>query len=292
MDVSIGVMAYNEEKNIALLLQRLLGQKTKKVTIKEIVVVSCSDDNTNSIVKNFEKKNSVVRLLVEAQREGKSAAINKFLKEANSDVIVLESADTLPEKNAVEQLCNPLRAERIGVVGAKVIPLAGNNDFFNYVSTLLWGLHHELALHKPKFGEMVAFRHPKEELSNTAVDEEEIASMMELQGLRIVYEPGAVVYNKGPENVKDFIIQRRRIYCGHLALKKKGYIVSTLNSLKVLKAALKIYPFLKKPLYFLGASILEMTGRTLGLIDYLRKKDHLVWKTAKTTKNPVLKESL
>ncbi|MBU0666785.1 MAG: glycosyltransferase [Nanoarchaeota archaeon] len=46
MDVSIGVMAYNEEGNINSLLNALLKQKTKQAFIKEIIVVSSgSTDN-------------------------------------------------------------------------------------------------------------------------------------------------------------------------------------------------------------------------------------------------------
>ena len=54
MDVSIGIMAYNEEKNIGNLLKTLLKQNLSFV--KEIIVVnSGSTDKTAKIVKKFTK---------------------------------------------------------------------------------------------------------------------------------------------------------------------------------------------------------------------------------------------
>ena len=47
---------------------------------------------------------------------------------------------------------------------------------------------------------------------------------MKEAGYEIRYVPEAVVHNKGPETVGDFIRQRRRIAAGHLhLLKSQGY---------------------------------------------------------------------
>ena len=60
IDVSIGIMAYNEERNIGKLLNILLNQRLKTTHISEIVVVSSgSTDKTDSIVKNAAKKNKI-----------------------------------------------------------------------------------------------------------------------------------------------------------------------------------------------------------------------------------------
>ena len=54
MDVSVGIMAFNEEKNMGRLLKALLSQELKKVRIEEIIVVSDgSTDKTNEIVKEL-----------------------------------------------------------------------------------------------------------------------------------------------------------------------------------------------------------------------------------------------
>ena len=56
--VSIGIMAYNEEKNISHLLDSILNQKLNSRLIKEIIVISSgSADQTNKIVKQYANKN-------------------------------------------------------------------------------------------------------------------------------------------------------------------------------------------------------------------------------------------
>ena len=77
----IGIMAYNEGRNIGRLLQALLGQKLEKVKIANIfIIASGCTDNTCEIVKEYQKKDKRIKLLTQEHREGKSSAINLFIK--------------------------------------------------------------------------------------------------------------------------------------------------------------------------------------------------------------------
>ena len=80
---SIGIMAYNEEANIGQLLKALVTQRMSAATLSEIVVVASGcTDGTQAIVKAWCRRDSRVRLLVQAGREGKASAINYFLMNA------------------------------------------------------------------------------------------------------------------------------------------------------------------------------------------------------------------
>jgi len=84
-NLSLGIIAYNEEANIALLLQRVLNQKfTNGYNLKEIFVVAfgCTD-RTEDIVINVMKRDERIKLLSQPQREGKASAINLFLSKAS-----------------------------------------------------------------------------------------------------------------------------------------------------------------------------------------------------------------
>ena len=107
---------------------------------------------------------------------------------------------------------------------------------------------------------------------------------------RCKYIPDAVVYNKGPENIKDFLVQRRRIYAGHIHIEKtEGYRASSMMPKKIIEL---IYftlkdakPSFKEIVWFFGAILLELCGRLLGMYDfYIKKKNPYVWDIAKTTK--------
>lgn len=288
MEISIGIIAHNEEKNIERLIYSLFNQKLDNFKIKEVIVVSSgSKDKTNKIVKTISKNNPLIKLITEKERKGKFSAINLFIKNAKSRILVLESADTIPKDDCVERICIPLLNKKIGICASRPVPINEKNSFMGFAVHLLWNLHHEISLENVKFGEMIAFRNIIKELPGTSVDEEFIAMIIKNMGLKDYYAKDAIVYNKGPENIKDFIKQRRRIYAGHLELKRrKNYNAITMRWPLVIK---KLFRFLEvRPLFLfwaVGAVILESYSRLLGTYDfYIRKEKHYIWDVAESTK--------
>ena len=94
---SIGIMAYNEEANIGRLLDTLLKEAPGGFFIGEIIVVSSgSTDSTETIVRKFADRDPRVIPLIQKKREGKASAVNCFLARAAGDLLILESADTVP----------------------------------------------------------------------------------------------------------------------------------------------------------------------------------------------------
>jgi poly-beta-1,6-N-acetyl-D-glucosamine synthase len=289
LSVSVCVPAFNEEDNIANLLISLTNQVPSNVKIDQIIVVSSgSTDRTAIITKDFSQKDSRIKLINQKKREGKVSAINEFLKVASNDIIILESADTIPGKETIENLCLPFKNPKIGMVGAHPIPTNDQDSFMGYVSHLLWGLHHRIAKKNPKCGELVAFRKVFETIPNTAVDEAWIEYEIIKKNYEIAYAPEAIVYNKGPETISDLIKQRRRIACGHIDLRKRTkFEVSSSKIWSVFPAILGVFPGRKpeKWVYFGSAFALEGLSRFLGYYDYYKKKNkHSVWEISKTTK--------
>ncbi len=287
---SIGIMAYNEEPNIAQLLLSLQTQKLNEADIREIIVVASGcTDKTADIAREFSSRDLRIKLLIQEKREGKSSAINYYLKNAKGDIIILESADTIPEEGALEKLVLPFKNSQIGMTGARPVPVNDPATFMGFAAHLLWRLHHEIALNEPKMGEMIAFRNLIKDIpTESAVDEASIESQITRLGYKIVYVPQAIVKNKGPENIRDFIRQRRRIHAGHLALKKtQGYPVSTMDGTRIIKVLAKNFSFNMKSVFFTPLVILlEVYGRMLGFYDFMTKKNsHTVWKMAVSTKD-------
>jgi len=158
-NISIGVMAYNEEKNIGNCLNALLSQKINLGEINEIIVVSSgSTDNTNEIIKQYCLNDNRIRLIEQSERLGKASAINEYLKEASGDLAILESADTITEDDTIEKLIQPFKNDKVGMVGAHPIPINDKKGIITFFVKKLWRLHHLMALDNPKCGEMVAFR--------------------------------------------------------------------------------------------------------------------------------------
>ncbi|HVO85330.1 MAG TPA: glycosyltransferase [Syntrophobacteria bacterium] len=290
ISVSIGVMAHNEQANVGRLLQVLTEQKTRRVVIDEILVVSSgSTDGTDDIVGRWEKRDPRIRLIRQERREGKACAINVFLREARNDLLVLESADTLPLSNTVELLVRPLEDERVGMTGARPIPVNGRESLLGAAVHLMWDLHHRLALERPKLGEMVAFRKVLDNIPpESAVDEASLEAAICGVGLTLVYVPEAIVRNKGPKSIGEFLRQRRRIQAGHLWLRAaSGYRVSTSSVARIVNHLVSVCsPSARGLLVAAGAVLLEGLGRGLGWFDFrVRKKNPFIWTMAPSTKN-------
>ncbi len=293
LECSIGVMAFNEQANIGFLLESLLRQRlcTCKI-IKIAVVTSGSTDNTVPIVESIAKYHSIVELIVQERREGKASAINLFLSKAKGDIVVIESGDTIPEKDTIENLLCPFHDPKVGMTGAHPIPVNVSNTFMGFTVNLFWQLHHELALKHPKLGELIAFRNIVHEMpKDTAVDEASIEAIITKAGYRIHYARDAIVRNKGAETVRDFLKQRRRIIVGHKHLQMtRGYMVTTMktgNLFGLFNRLLRDMSWNFTTVFWtFGAVFLELLGRLLGDYDYyIRKKNPFVWDIANSTKH-------
>jgi poly-beta-1,6-N-acetyl-D-glucosamine synthase len=286
----IGIMAYNEEANIGQLLNALLLQKTETVDIAEIIVVASGcKDRTEDIVKEFMTRDARIRLLRQPKREGKASAVNLLMKNTVHEVVVLQSADTLPIPQTIEALVAPFADPQVGMVGGRPVPTNSPATLMGYGVHLLWDLHHQISLQHPKMGELIAFRNIFRQIPfDSAVDEASIEPLIIGQGMRLLYAAEAIVRNKGPETARDFLKQRRRIYAGHVYVKDMlGYKVSTMNGSRIAWLLLKNIRFEWRFFVWVPAIVaLEVFARLWGAYDYIiwRRKP-FAWSIAETTKN-------
>lgn len=292
VECSIGIMAYNEEANIARTIEAILKQHGPSIQINEVIIVASGcTDRTVPIVEGIARKEPRVQLYVQKKREGKASAINLFLRQAESPVVVLIGADVIPEEGALENLCTPLKNPKIGMVGGRPIPVNDPETFMGHAVHLLWRLHDCMARESPKLGEVIAFRNVISNIpTNSAVDEISIQAMISQLGYELMYEPGCVVYNKGPLTVNDFLKQRRRIYAGHLKIKnQQNYEASTMKISPIARQLLACRDFTlstpRQACWTAGAISLELYARLQGHYDHQRKREHHIWQMVDSTKN-------
>jgi cellulose synthase/poly-beta-1,6-N-acetylglucosamine synthase-like glycosyltransferase len=289
--VSVLIPAYNERRNIAELLTRLSRQRVSaEFKLNEIVVVTSGcTDGTEEIVKQMAQTDSRIKLMRQKVRDGKASAINFFLKNADSDIIVMESADTLPEAWAIDNLLRPLLRECVGMTAGRPIPLNKHESLIDRIGSLLWHVHHLISLRcPPKVGELVAFKNIVRQIpEKTAADEESIAALIQQEGFEVVYVPDAIVYNKSPRRISEFLKQRERIHVGHLWIKKhQYYVVPSLNLPLLARTLLK--EVIKNPIKILTLTPLiglEIFIRISGMIDFYLGREVHKWEVAESTKD-------
>ncbi len=288
---TVALIAHNEAANIGRLIERILTQELRLVTIAEIIVVASGcTDGTERIAQQWAGRDSRIRVLVQERREGKASAINHMLRHATESIVVLSSADLLPEPTTIEALVAPFAEPEMGLTSSRPVPVNDPQRFMGFTAHLLWALHHRINLESFKAGEMIAFRRVFERIPfHTAVDEASIEPVIRGQGYEVRYVPDAVVYNKGPETAAEFLRQRRRIYAGHLAVKRDlGYAVSTMSGWRIVRLLWRERSSRPRALVWTGAAVgLEVAGRLLGWLDHRRQRDHSVWEIATTTKELV-----
>jgi biofilm PGA synthesis N-glycosyltransferase PgaC len=288
----VGIMAFNEEANIEFLIEDLLRQRMSKFSITGIIIVTSGcTDSTQEIVKHMQKKHDVIRLLIQEQRHGKASAINLFLSQAKGDFVVLIAADTRIEEHALERILIPLFEKEVGMTGGRPMPVNRTDNFLGYGAHFLWQLHHQLSLHKPKLGEFIAFRNYIREIPmQAATDEALLEALFFHQGLSLKYVPEALVYNRGPETIKEFLSQRERIFIGHLWVKKNyHYSVSSLDNWLIAKLAIKNISFKPKHcIWTIGLILLEILARLKGAFKFfIFKSNPYIWDRITTTKSLV-----
>jgi glycosyltransferase involved in cell wall biosynthesis len=292
--VGVVVPTHNDGPNIAPLLQRLLEEPV----VGEILVIAsaCDDDTVPAVLEISNQCDGKVRLYVEAERSGKAAAVNFGIRETAMPVIVIVSGDVLPEPGAVTRLIQSLRSPGVGMAGGRPVPVNPESTRIGYAVHLLWRLHHRLALHQPKLGEMIALRSEAVvSLPRTSVDEACFQAMLESEGWRSAYVPEAVVVNKGPGSVRDFVKQRRQVHTGHLWLRhRQGYTVPSLQP------ALLLYELWrdlrsdrsrtepKRLAWTASAVAMEAWARMRARADFVKGRENHVWEMVQSTKAPAL----
>jgi cellulose synthase/poly-beta-1,6-N-acetylglucosamine synthase-like glycosyltransferase len=290
LTAAVGIMAYNEGSNIGALLDSILAQTCFANIDRVVVVASGCTDQTCQIVSAYAARNPKIELIEEPDRAGKTAAINKFLLSATEEIILISSGDLIYEPATVEQLLEPFAHPEIGMVGAHPIPLNRDDTFFGYASQLMWHLHHEVSMHDPKMGELIAFRNVFRRLNPTAIsDELSVHQLIRSSGYTSVYAPKAVVYNKGPGRLDEFIAQRMRCISGNLQIMRDHNVpVSTMRTLPVIRAAVPYALRHWKRLHWtIATAALELYCRMRSQVVFRSQKKlrrYAVWEPAVSTK--------
>jgi cellulose synthase/poly-beta-1,6-N-acetylglucosamine synthase-like glycosyltransferase len=293
--VSVLIPVFNEEQNIAKLLDRV-GRSDGRHERDIVVIASGCTDRTAQLAHLFAAEEPRVRVLEQPLREGKASAISLGLGLAYHDAIVLISGDVLPEPDALDLLVARLAEPGVGAVGARPVPLNARRGLTGFAVFAMWRLHHLISLTaaEPKCGEMMAFRRRDEdgrglivELPDTAVDEASIQAMVSRAGLRSVYEPRAVVNMWGPKTLRDWMIQRRRINAGHIQLSRTGYQPSTMSVGRTLAAILRDRELRWHPFRMTALACMEGVARLAGWLDVVHGRSHTVWTAVESTKQPI-----
>lgn len=192
--VSIIIRSKNEERWIGSCLRSILNQNFKNYEI--ILVDNKSTDSTIKIAKNYRVK------IINIEKYKPGFSINRGIKVAKGDVIVILSAHCIPkDKNWLSNLIKPLKNKNIAGVYGRQEPLSYSSDYDKRDLINTFGLDKILQKNDPFFHNANSallkttwlkfrFNEKVDSLEDRVWGQDVINS-----GHKIVYEPKASVYH-------------------------------------------------------------------------------------------------
>jgi len=297
--LTVGICAYNEAWNIGNLLENILQSQAMPEDSEIITVCSGCEDNTPEIIRKFSEKDSRVRLIEEPRRVGKAAAVNRILSEAKGDKIIFISADVTPKPGCFSGLITAMKDLGVGISCGKPEPIQRGSPLVRGIVETLWGFHN---WQLEKLNHAGLLMHASEVFcirggivpqvpQGTVNDDAFLAVATKDIGYSIKYVPSSRVQVYGPQNLSDYLNQRRRIIVGHYQVRKitgkfsQYLFYSLLAKPKPTIAMVVEYFVMARRLGGgLAAAFIEVVANLLALSDVIRRKSHAVWSISRTTK--------
>ncbi len=212
--ISIGITAFKEPKTIGKAIESFLANKMKDYEI----IVSAPDKETLAVVKKHAKNNSRIKAIKD-KGKGKPSALNNLLGRMNGEIVILSDGDVYVSNNSVKSLISHFRNKKVGCVTGRPVSVNDKKNIFGFWAYLLTESFHIERLNKIRknkniicSGYLYAFRKnlyqkiPEDVLADDAFNSFQI----EKKNYKIDYEPKAKVYVKYPNNLPDWIRQKKR----------------------------------------------------------------------------------
>lgn len=228
--LTVGIPAYNEEKNIEKLLNDILSQQGDNFILKKIFVISdgSTDSTAEKIIKISDKR---VHLEIFKQRIGKSAVLGKILANFDSDILFLIDADTfIPSKDTFANIFRHADFEKSSLIAPMCLPLDGKNFFektLNYSVQIQneikekWNKGNNYLVIRGCFIGLSKNLAKSVTIPSGLINDDAYIYFKAIQlGYKSKYIPQVRIFYRSPSNLRDHIMQSSRFQKSYEELQK------------------------------------------------------------------------
>lgn len=220
--VTLVIAAYNEEKVIAEKLVNSLALDYPREKLEILVVSDGSTDRTHALASGFAPRGVIA--IHEPARRGKTAALNRAVSRARGEIVLFSDANSFYRADAVRRIVRPFADPEVGgVSGRKTILPHGERESARGDGAF-WDLESRLKTAESRLGsiptgdgEIFAVRRSAFRRLDESIINDDMAITLDLvaQGLRVVYELGAVSEEQASRTLEeDFRVKARMVSGG------------------------------------------------------------------------------
>lgn len=295
--ISVGICATTELENTKLIADVILGLDDARMNLLEVIVATPN----GQLAKHLAGRDPRLVVEFEKKREGKTSALNKILRRASGDILVIASADIKLARTTIPRLVRGLVEHHDwGAVDSRVELVNGDRLLMDRVSNLLWDIHNTTLDELDEdnrlghAGDLLAVRRDLvETIPDVINDDAYLALKVQEMGFRVKRVRDAVVWIAGPRTPVDYLYQRSRVLRGHLQLIGLLGKMPTTFEFQILWKPRRRFELLVKSVAGRGrssllpmfvAGFLECLSFQLALISSFTRRRQKPWRIVETTK--------
>lgn len=253
-EISIGIISFNEQKNILNLLGSLKSQRIPHpFHLKEVIICDDSSDNTPTLIRSFAKANSdlCIYLFHNKTRNGAAKGWDMIFRQSSGDILVLYDADIILDENCTFNLVKNISNNSIGLSASNPQPINPENIYgraARFISNWLRNIRKQGLTQYTVMGRALAIRDdiakkifiPANIIAIDLFIQDEVLKFNE----KVKYVDDAKVFFKTPSTLFDFLSQVLRADHGH----KQISLVCTKKLSKIVNLKTSISCFIGDPL--------------------------------------------
>jgi len=276
ISMTLIIPVLNEEKAISKKIKNTLELLYPRKLLQVIIIDGGSKDKTVSIIKKYSKRYKHINLIYLKQTFGKLYQVNRALKKAKGEIIVISDADATLSKNSMLIIAEKLQTRDIGCVGLCTIP---RENTCSPEELEYWILNSKLRFLESNvdsafstiatcyaFKKKLLKQFPKDVIADDLYTTFKIRE----KGYRVIYTPDAVAYEeRAAKNVKTMLKHKfrkaiadihefRRFNFKLLSFSGFGSLIYPTRILQFFIAPIMSFIFMILSLYFLFSNTLQV----------------------------------
>ncbi len=234
--VTVLIAAHNEVREIAATVRNKLDQDYPAAKLEVIVVSDGSVDGTDEAV--LAVGDPRVRLVRQEPRQGKTSALNLGVPLAHGEILVFSDANSLYAPDAVRRLVEPLADPRVGYVTGRMVYRAPDGSLTGEGCSTYMRYENQLRAWETRLGSIVGVDGGVDAMRRavyTPMRADQLPDFVQPltvreKGLRVVYEPRALLYEDALAEARDEFRMRVRVALrAWWALKDKAALLDPLR---------------------------------------------------------------